>query len=177
MYQSTGLGHAGSTPDFVMRTGAYAVMDPINARRDVSQGFVNNWTRRSVGRQGNPPGFAQNTPSPVNVNADAPVAGFGYFGADAPATPSRHAVLATATVQTLDPKFAIWGGAGGAAVGVLGGLVAGGQGRRVKGALIGALIGAVGAVGTAALIRYNGHVSVGNPAAGMDSALTGVFWR
>lgn len=146
MYQSTGLGHAGSTPDFVMRTGAYAVMDPINARRDVSQGFVNNWTRRSVGRQGNPPGFAQNTPSPVNVNADAPVAGFGYFGADAAAASAVPvAVAATFRPDLIDERRLAVGLAGSAVVGTLGGLVIAGEGRRGKGALLGALLGGVSA--------------------------------
>lgn len=63
------LGHAGPTPEFVMRTGAYALMDPVNARHGVSANFIDNWTKKAVGLQPSAPGTFQTTPTAM-----------GYFG-------------------------------------------------------------------------------------------------
>jgi hypothetical protein len=98
------FGHdGGSIPEFIMRTGAYAMFNPLHARQDINAKHVEREVSIPVGQR---PGTAQYTPPPT----PAPVA--GYLGQDqdgrpiakyempgAPTPPeARQAAAALATV-------------------------------------------------------------------------------
>lgn len=163
------FGHAGPTPEFVMRTGAYALLNPVDARRDVSAQFVSNWTAQAVGRQPVMAANVRNLPPPVATGPILPpqpaaptvtppaapavaastMAGFfGLgFGSNAAAPASAPVPAAAPPAKSgfrlvgMDLRStAIVSGAS-LGLGMFSGLLAGGPSRRFRGGLIGALSG------------------------------------
>lgn len=169
MYHGTTFGHAGPTPEFVMRTGAYALFDPLDARQDVKASWVSKWTNEATGRAADTMPGIRNTPPSIAVGpikqpgpqvpiqmptmttpSESMQGYFGYFGADAPVP---AVVLAPAKVAT-----ATWllGGAAGFTLGALGGVLVSRSGRRATGGLTGAAIGAASAAAALLLVNLKG---------------------
>jgi hypothetical protein len=71
MYVSSPLGYPGSIPENVMRTGTIMVMDPNDARHDITEANVERTVRLPVGLQ---PGTAPYSPPPQSVMT---MTGFG----------------------------------------------------------------------------------------------------
>lgn len=132
------FGHAGTTPDFVMRTGSYAMFDPLDARRDVKAKFIERWTRKTVGRQPMSQGI-RTVPPPVPVgpitapkpaaplpapDVPAPAATAGFMGVlGAEGEEEEEEAPAVVVEPAVDATGYLWGAAAGAGVGLVGGLL------------------------------------------------------
>jgi hypothetical protein len=146
-YGQDGPG-GGSLPEYVMRTGTIAPFNPLHVRHDISEKNVGMETRIPVGW---PPGVAQYVPAPVPAApaaapAPAPAATAGYFGYGL----GYDEMGAWYTLRD-DRTTMLISGVGSMLLGIITGAAVGGEGRRVKGAGVGALVGA-GAGTLAALV-------------------------
>lgn len=157
-----------TTPDAVMRTGSYGLFDPLNARANVRAGFIENWTRKAVGRQPMSEGIRTVAP-PVPVGPikppmpAAPLPVNNTTPSDAQAPQAAEVVEAEAEKAMAgymgnymfingfgafeDYKSYLYGAGVGAGVGLLGGLalslLSSGYDRKyLRNTLVGAAAGA-----------------------------------